>query len=426
MREFLFVSRGGAAAQAALVRERQRTEAGLTRASVVAPEVYTLGFGMHKRRTIASLYSSADEKQRDYIPWLFATASQVMRHHLADLKLALEAEDEWGRTAQRAAALRPGRQLRAIEKKAEVDASVAQGERVHRVIVKMRTLAAEKARREREDDTAGLACLSDARSSSQAVAPAKPRRVLRSTATVANKHCKICGEIGHRQDGCPVALRELEQQARDGLPAPRTSDLYGLDKRLAKVVAHLKYTWVEQRTGVYDARKPRAQERQCVSGHQLCRMSASDMCDFSWQCGLLNDLAGASCKSPKCAEYAEKFGSFSSSGTLGPLRARVDVYEVTKSTSCYRCSTCRRAHTVHDGHPMYSLRDRLDEAVYAWWMFVHNGSLTLTTLHLGRKEDVVRRYFHHAAMICAHDARNRQAHTVFGHRGPIHHNHRVG
>ena len=99
--------------------------------------------------------------------------------------------------------------------------------------------------------------------------------------------------------------------------------------------------------------------------------------------------------------------------------ARSDVFEVTMETAHRRCDRCRRKHSVHIGAPMYSLRDKLEEATYCWWSFVHGASLTFTALHLGRKEDVVRRHYHHAAAICAHDAERRQARVVFGRRYPF-------
>ena len=52
-------------------------------------------------------------------------------------------------------------------------------------------------------------------------------------------------------------------------------------------------------------------------------------------------------------------------------------------------------------------------------MFINGAGLTLTALHMGRKEDVIRRHYHHAAMICAADAEVRQARIVFGRRLPF-------
>ena len=68
---------------------------------------------------------------------------------------------------------------------------------------------------------------------------------------------------------------------------------------------------------------------------------------------------------------------------------------------------------------MYSVRDRVEEAHYAWWMFVNKAPVTLTALHMGRREDLIRRYYHMAARICTRDAEKRQARIVFGHRHPF-------
>jgi hypothetical protein len=143
------------------------------------------------------------------------------------------------------------------------------------------------------------------------------------------------------------------------------------------------------------------------------------MCEFTLQCRLLDDLQGTTCQNANCEENSLAWAAWSTSNTLGPMRARSDAHGITTKTAWYKCGCCRRAHTVHLDNPLYSLRDRLDEATYAWWMFVHGATLTLTALHMGRKEDVVRRYFHHAAMICAHDAAFRQTCLVFGHRFPF-------
>ena len=123
------------------------------------------------------------------------------------------------------------------------------------------------------------------------------------------------------------------------------------------------------------------------------------------------NLTKGHCQNPRCEEDAKKWckdWTEKLNNELGPLRARTDVYHVVTKTAWRRCKKCRRAHSVHQGNPLYSLRDRLDEATYAWWMFVHGASLTLAALHLGRKEDVVRRHYHHTATICAFDAVHRQ------------------
>ena len=70
------------------------------------------------------------------------------------------------------------------------------------------------------------------------------------------------------------------------------------------------------------------------------------------------------------------------------------------------------------GNKLFSQREQVEEATYAFWMFVQGGSLTLTALHMGRKEDVVRLYFHLAADVCVRDAEYRQQFIVFGRNYP--------
>ena len=67
---------------------------------------------------------------------------------------------------------------------------------------------------------------------------------------------------------------------------------------------------------------------------------------------------------------------------------------------------------------LFSKREHVEEATYAFLMFVQGGSLTLTALHMGRKEDVVRRNFHLAVDVCARDAEYRQQFIVFGRNYP--------
>ena len=185
--------------------------------------------------------------------------------------------------------MRPGLQQRHLEKEAEVKSLVAAGELVHPDIVKMRRLQGDKVREQQAEDRSGPAPDSGAK---RLVAQReRPRRVHRSTASVQNTHCKLCGEVGHRMNTCPRA------QAASELPVVQTAaGLVGKEKQLAQVVARLKYTWIEQRSCAYEERKPRAQEAQCVSGHQLARMSAKEMCEFAAQCRLLQDAQGEPCQ----------------------------------------------------------------------------------------------------------------------------------
>ena len=188
---------------------------------------------------------------------------------------------------------------------------------------------------------------------------------------------------------------------------------------MAELVAHLKYMWVEQRSDAYDARKPRAQEKATVSGHQLVRMDARSMCEYALSANLLDDNFGSACRNPRCAEYAKRWGVHGGAPGQGKLVARGDVFAVKRATVWRKCTTCRCRHSVQHNHPLYGPRDQIEESVYCHWMFVQGSSATLCALHMGRSEDLVRRYFQQAACICSHDAEYRQARIVFGKRFPL-------
>ena len=117
---------------------------------------------------------------------------------------------------------------------------VARGEDVHPEVLKLRTLQAEKVLRDGPEQQVGIA-LAD----SQLPLRSQPkRREHRSQATLENTHCRYCGEVGHRIHGCEKAKSDIDLQALGLQAVPRAADLEGEDKRIAQIVAHLKYTWL--------------------------------------------------------------------------------------------------------------------------------------------------------------------------------------
>ena len=119
MKEFLFVHRGGKAAQEALIKEKSQKEAGQTRTGAPQADVYKLAFGKFKGQTIASMYTASvadcrkfnatSDSMIDYIPWLWASANpNMLNGHMLALRLALQREGSWDRTLERARAMRPG------------------------------------------------------------------------------------------------------------------------------------------------------------------------------------------------------------------------------------------------------------------------------------------------------------------------------
>lgn len=115
---------------------------------------------------------------------------------------------------------------------------------------------------------------------------------------------------GHKMPTCPQLRRDLEEEASGVLDAPRCTDLVGVDKQIAEVTAHMKYTWPEQRSAYYDAKDKRVRQEQDICGHDLVRMSAFDMAKYGRSCGVLDDLAGAGCDNPNCREQRSKHPKF--------------------------------------------------------------------------------------------------------------------
>ena len=175
---------------------------------------------------MSKLYNTEKEADRSYIPWLFAWASpKVQGADLPILRAALEREGWWDKTVQQSNAARPGLHERILGDKAKVDALVAQGVNVHKDVVKMRKLQVEKVLRDQKE----LQPIPD----SQFVLARRPfRRSHHSVALLQNSHCRYCGEVGHRADGC-LKAREAAWET-DTVVVADAPPLTGNDKALAK------------------------------------------------------------------------------------------------------------------------------------------------------------------------------------------------
>ena len=89
-REFLFLQRGGPSAARALVTEKQAVEPQEVSTAIVPKNPQpVLEFGMHKGRKLSDMLASTDQRKKEYIPWLLASASQTARgKYLDDLEAA--------------------------------------------------------------------------------------------------------------------------------------------------------------------------------------------------------------------------------------------------------------------------------------------------------------------------------------------------
>jgi hypothetical protein len=387
--EFLRIERGGAASRKEVAAERRAVEANAVapqQDAVPAPQPYMLHFGKYKsaKKTIAALYESTDEADSTYIPYLFATRSRSgVQENMAELESALRREGWWEHTEAEAARMTPEIRRKALDKKIQIDDKVAAGEPVHKDVVKEAALAVLKLTQDQAEDervdqpksVTVLAPLSDRPEPEKK----RPRRMHRSLAQVENHHCGYCGLLGHyAKQNCPLAEREAAMENMGLLPYVRSAELVGVDRELARVRQKLKYTWTDQRTDVYNAKKPRAQSELSMSGHRLCRMTANDAVSYALVEELVVDLEGKPCRNPKCASQKKGWSDVSE---LGSCVASSEKHHVGVRTACYRCKQCRMRHSVLLQSPGLNVRDSLEEAMYVWWMFVQRGTITLTALH---------------------------------------------
>ena len=61
----------------------------------------------------------------------------------------------------------------------------------------------------------------------------------------------------------------------------------------------------------------------------------------------------------------------------------------------------------------------MDEAVRAFWSFVHDVPMTVACFQMKRGEDLIRQWYGVARAVCARDALSRQQKIVFGRRYPL-------
>jgi hypothetical protein len=210
-----------------------------------------------------------------------------------------------------------------------LESRVAAGDEIHPDIMLEARLMAKKCREDAADMQGAVIPTED----SAPPPPAeKPRRVHRSQADVENTHCSYCGQLGHRQGGCPSAAQDALDEMLGIVPVTRSAELVGTERQLHHVRAHLKYVWTDQRTQTYEEKRPRARQTLGLSGHDICRMSALQMVDFGFSAGILNDLQGSACPNPKCevqAVYDRK------TGVLGAMMASENAHTVGQRTACY-------------------------------------------------------------------------------------------
>ena len=281
--EWLFQRRGGDAARDRHFRENRERQLAqeanlqpaLPEASPVKP--WTFNFGRHKGKTLRDVL----RLEPDYISW--AVASQLQNRYPA-FELELKKEGLWEKMLQESEKKRQDLRKRAHDKLAETEASLEAGESMSKDIVKMRRLAVEVADARAAAPPVAIAG-DDQLAPGCSTPPHKQKREHRSRALVSLHHCGVCGKIGHKTPTCPAALDQA--LSTEAVAATRDIVVLGKEKRLAKVVAHLKYVWPEQRTAEYEARPTKASRGVTeLSLVAMARMSVHSLCGMALEAGL--------------------------------------------------------------------------------------------------------------------------------------------
>ena len=202
------------------------------------------------------------------------------------------------------------------------------------------------------------------------------RKLARSQKSRARQmlaHCSHCGSWRHKTPRCPDLLASGSPDEGNLVEFAKVRN-----KRKRKLVAHLKYTNIDQRCGVYEGRPPkRARARACRTFLEYSRFAAVLTVD-----GLLVDMTGAPCPHPKCLETKVVFNKERVLGKLTSL-TKCESPEINACSVYRRCKACRNRCPVNYGNPLLSGTTNVTQGVLAIWNAVHGVSLTTTCLQLG-------------------------------------------
>lgn len=193
-----------------------------------------------------------------------------------------------------------------------------------------------------------------------------------------------------------------------------------VERERRKLIAHLKYTNIDQRTREYEQRRRATRTNLVRSFAELNRATPAELVVTLIEDGLLCKLKGAPCVHPSCEKFPAS--GYMDDRTIGCLRAT----SVAKASSIearnvfYRCVTCRNKITVNQGSIIYPPGRGgfgVTERTLAYWNMVHGAPMTLTAKQLRLSEDTVRSFYATARCVCVQDVFRMEQEMVFGARG---------
>jgi hypothetical protein len=427
--DFLREVQGGAVVRAEIfveqraLRTAQDSEVASSCVAAALPETeYRMEFGAFRKKTVREVVEtergSGDGLKkmqmggRGYLAWCISSSlhTRYPHFHAALKKLGL-----WESLQSEAVSV--GKQIaeRDLIAKEVLDVRLAAGDVEHKDVIKMRAKKAEQA-------ALTLAKLSE-QGTSSAIVPykkqQKPRRPHRSRALVLLNHCGHCGKMGHRKTACP----SLRAMGEDALVVKPIGVVTPLQKQIWRLVAHLKYTWPQNRTDAYESKPVKRCRGDLGVGYdEIKEMTERQLMFACFDWGLLFDLTGRPCIFPECVNRQGVYskGCPSVLGRPSVRKAVVDKVKLfRKWDAWYKCRHCRQKYSICVGHPLFSVGDSIDQAVRAFWCFVNDVPMSAACFMMKRREDLMRQYYRVARLVCESDAVRRQQEIKWGGRYPL-------
>jgi hypothetical protein len=363
--------------------------------------VYKMNFGKHKGKTIQAVL----ESDKGYFMALASWKNNIFEER-PDLKAALDEEGYLQGLLDGRPRLQVERAHKVLQK---IDEETQEGKELHPEVKKLRRLQQIEA-------SSVLDGIDRADALAIVHAPPKPKRKYSPTARVLLPQCSICGAIDHKRQSCPN--KNVHGVGIPDMSAAAIS--YMRNKRMAKLVARLKYTQIQLRTESYESKASKMARAPLARDFlSLSRASPRELAMILLDDKLLEDLNGVPCPRKKCQD-SDCQGYLSSTKTLGSLRTSKDKgQDINSKTVWHACDVCNVHQSVALYNPIFAgfvgkTSRGVSIAVLAFWNALEGVPQTVTVRQLNIGEQLCQHLYFRANAIMAFGAHRLQSELVWG------------
>lgn len=365
---------------------------------------YRFDFGKNKGKALSHIWRSSPS----YLAHL------VNQKGFLETKITLARAMEKAGIMAEAQAMASQMKTRLAERTLAREAAGEVGE-LHPEVARLRAIQVEEAREALGKGAPDVIAPLPSLKRKRRVSCRAPRKSKGSRGGHSLQHCWVCGSIDHKTTTCPdkpeaVKLRALENQ----LVARAREN----NKRKMRLVTHLKYINLNQRSASYEGRPAQCSHvRPSRTLKEMLRMDALAFTKCCIEGSLLANLEGAPCILPGCFNGCDEPGAKRRLGHLSGSKAAGEL-DVKSQSVFYRCRQCHGKYTVTFGSSLFSKvgggAASLTDNVVGFWNCVHDVPLTTCCKMLGLSEAVVRGFYDTARGIMAAAALRKQGAIVFG------------